>query len=166
MKVTFDVDMTDEAMTSFMYYHTYSHFSGILGIVLGIASWGLAIWTFGRVVPVFTAMYALFGFLFLFWTPFTLKSKAKMQRKNTPMFQKTISYTLDEEGITTTQDDQRAELKWEELLKVVSTKKIVIFYVTRVRAFIAPRESIGDQYEAMMQLIKEHLNAKQIKVRG
>lgn len=166
MKVSFDVNMTDEAMTSFMYYHTYSHFTGILGIILGIVAVGLAFFTYGNANPVFSLMYLVFAFLFLLWTPFTLRSKAKQQRKNTPMFNKAITYTLDEEGITTTQDDIKSQIKWEELLKVVSTKKIMIFYVTRVRAFIAPRECIGEQYEKTLEIIREHLDPKKIKVKG
>lgn len=166
MKVTFDVDMTDEAMTSFVYYHNYSRFSGWLGVILGVVSAVLAIATFGETSQTFTIMYNVFAFLFLVWTPLNLRSKAKLQRRNTPMFQKTITYTLDDDGITTAQDDQRSQVKWDELLKVVVTKKIIIFYVTRVKAFIAPRECVGEQYDAVMEVLRAHIDAKKIKARG
>ena len=64
------------------------------------------------------------------------------------MFQKPISYELNEEGIRISQDEQSVLNEWGDFRKAVSTGQSVIIYVTKVRALIFPRESLGEQYAA------------------
>ena len=38
-------------------------------------------------------------------------------------------------------------------------------YVTKVRALIFPRESLGEQYAAAVQMISTHMSAKKVNIR-
>ena len=92
--------------------------------------------------------------------PLHLKARAAEQVMRSPMFQKPISYELNEEGIRISQDEQSVLNEWGDFRKAVSTGQSVIIYVTKVRALIFPRESLGEQYAAAVQMISTHMPAK------
>jgi len=81
------------------------------------------------------------------------------------MFQKPITYELTEEGITISQEDQQTEVKWEEFQKAVSTNRTLILYITRVRALVFPKEALGEQYTAAVQMISTHMAPAKVKIR-
>ena len=55
--------------------------------------------------------------------------------------------------------------EWSVVEKVVSTRKSIIVYTSRVRAIIFPKEFIGDQYDELITLIRENLPAAKVKIR-
>ena len=81
------------------------------------------------------------------------------------MFQKPLEYELTEEGIVVSQEDAKAETKWEEVTKAVSTQKSVILYLGRVRALILPKACMGDQYEEALKMIHTHIPSNKVKIR-
>ena len=163
MSVKMDVQMTPRAMYDFLLYHTYSHLSGLIGAIFVVLGLGIRAMAQGD----YTAgmMFFFFAAVFLVMTPLTLKSKAKAQVKTTPMFQKPITYELTEEGITISQEDQQTEVKWEEFQKAVSTNRTLILYITRVRALVFPKEALGEQYTAAVQMISTHMAPAKVKIR-
>ena len=72
---------------------------------------------------------------------------------------------MSEEGVTVRQDDLEVTNKWEDFTKAVSTNRAIILYVTRMRALIFPKESLGDQYEAAVKMISTHMPPKNVKIR-
>lgn len=107
----------------------------------------------------------LFAAIFLIGNPLHLKARAAEQVMRSPMFQKPISYELNEEGIRISQDEQSVLNEWGDFRKAVSTGQSVIIYVTKVRALIFPRESLGEQYAAAVQMISTHMPAKKVNIR-
>lgn len=164
MSVKMDVQMTPRAMYDFLLYHTYSHLSGLIGAIFGVVVLGLGIRAMAQGDYTAGMMFS-FAAVFLVMTPLTLKSKAKAQVKTTPMFQKPITYELTEEGITISQEDQQTEVKWEEFQKAVSTNRTLILYITRVRALVFPKEALGEQYTAAVQMISTHMAPAKVKIR-
>ena len=165
MSVKFNVKMTEEYMAHFMLYHNYTSFNGIFGLLLGIAGLIMAIKSFVEGDTQMMGIGFVVAVLFLFVTPSTTKSRAKMQVQNSKMFQKPLEYELTEDGITVRQDGVEATNKWDEFAKVISTKKIVVVYVNRVRALIFPRECMGEQYGAVVEMIRTHMPAKRVKIK-
>lgn len=165
MSVKFEVQMTEKIMYDFMLYHTYTHMSGLLGAVIGVISLGMGVkyiaqGNAGAAMPAF-----LFAVLFLIVTPMSVKGRAKTQVKSAKMFKKPLSYELSEEGVTVRQDDLEVTNKWGDFSKAVSTNRAIILYVTRMRALIFPKESLGDQYEATVKMISTHMPPKNVKIR-
>ena len=163
MSVKMDVQMTPRAMYDFLLYHTYSHLSGLIGAIFGVVVLGLGIRAMAQGDYTAGMMFFFFAAVFLVMTPLTLKSKAKAQVKTTPMFQKPITYELTEEGITISQEDQQTEVKWEEFQKAVSTNRTLILYITR--ALVFPKEALGEQYTAAVQMISTHMAPAKVKIR-
>lgn len=165
MSVKFKVKMTEEYMYDFMMYHNYTHPSGILGAVVGVAAAGLAVRSL-IVGDNQTAMLGiLFAILFLVVTPKTTRSRAKMQVEKTKMFQEPLEYELNEHGITVRQGELEATNPWDEFAKVVCTRKSLILYITRVRALIFPKACMGEQYEAVVDAIRNNLPKSKVKIR-
>ena len=166
MSVKINVDMKEEYMVEFLMHHTYTHYSGIVGLVVGVMAVAMGISTMvdGNIQaswPMF-----LIAVLFLIVTPRTTINRAKQQVRNSKMFQDTIVYEFTEKGVTASQGDVQAVNEWDEFMKVIETRKSVILYVTRLRAIIFPKACIGEKYDDVVKMIRTHMPEKKVKIRG
>ena len=165
MSIKIEVKMLPKYMCDFMFYHQYTHLSGLLGIGVGLIALGLGITTLldgdaQAAMPMF-----LVAVLFLVVTPMTTRSRAKMQVEKSDMFKKPLQYEFTEEGVFVRQDELEALNKWDEFTKAVSTKKSVVLYITRVRAIIFPKEWLGDKYDDVVKMIQTHMSPAKVKIR-
>lgn len=165
MSIKIKVTMTEKRMYDFMLYHTYTHMSGLVGAMLGVVGLGIGIQCLFQNDVQSAAMGFLVAVLFLVVNPVTMRQRAKAQVDKNVMFQKPLEYEFTEEGIVVRQEDQEALTKWEDFEKAVSTGRSIILYVTRLRAFILPKECMGDQYEPIMKCIHTHMPAKKVRIR-
>lgn len=165
MSIKFEVNMTDKIMYDFLLYHSYTSASGMLTTLVGVGCFIFAVYKGVNGDSQSAILFAALGFMLLFSTPFTLKSSAKNQVKNTEMFNKPLEYEVTEKGISVTQEGESAENAWDNVMKVVSTSKSLVIYITRVRAIILPKESMGDDYPAVVELISKHVAPKKVKIR-
>ena len=165
MSVKFNVKMTEKYMYDFMLYHNYTHFSGLLGAIIGVVALGLTISNFISGNTQNAGFTLIVAVLFLVVTPRTTKQRAAMQVKNSKMFQDVLEYEFNEEGIVVRQGELEAATPWEECSKAVSTQKSVIIYITRVRALIFPKECMGEQYEEAVKMIHTHMPPAKVKIR-
>lgn len=166
MSVKVKVDMKEEYMVEFLLRHTYTHYSGIIGVVLGVAGLAMGISTVMKGEIQASLPMFLIAILFLIVTPSTTVKKAKQQVRNSKMFQNTIEYEFNEEGVVARQGKEHATSKWGEFIKAAETKKSVILYVSRLRAIIFPKVCLGDQYDEVVKLIRSHMPEKNVKIRG
>ena len=165
MSVKFQVQMTDKYMYDFMLYHNYTHFSGLLGAIVGVFALGMMISKFMAGDTQSAGFALIVAVLFLVVTPRTTKQRASMQVKNSKMFQDVLEYEFNDEGITVRQGELEATTPWDECSKAVSTQKSVIIYITRVRALIFPKECMGEQYEEAVKMIHTHMPPAKVKIR-
>ena len=165
MAVTVDVKMTRNAMFDFKLYTSYTSLNGILGVAIGgvCAFLGIQDMIAGNMTG--AAPLMLIAIFFLIGTPIGMWTRSAEQVLKTPMFQKPITYEFGEEGVRISQDDQSVLNEWINFYKAVSTSKSIILYVTKSRALIFPRESLGEQYAAVVQMISTHMPAKKVKIR-
>ena len=165
MPVKFNVKMTEEYMYDFMLYHNYTHMSGLMTAIAGVLSFAVFVQKLMDGDMQACAVWFMCAILFLIISPSSMKAKAKSQVNHTEMFQKPLEYELTEEGIVVSQEDAKAETKWDEVTKAVSTQKSVILYLGRVRALILPKASMGDQYEEALKMIHTHIPPNKVKIR-
>lgn len=165
MDVKFDVKMTQKILYDFWMNHTYRSFSGWFSIIFGVAVIILAFVTMDTAESYMTVLYIVFGLYFLLFQPITLYLRAAKQVKTNPMFMEILSYEVNDGGIITTQKDQRAEIKWEQILKVTETKCSYLLYTGKRNSFVLPKESMGDKITVVEALIKKHIKPEQIKIK-
>ena len=116
-------------------------------------------------IPVSRAvLYVIAGMLFLSYTPFVLKMRAKKMMK-APCYRQEISYVFSEQGISEQLQNHENSYSWSQVEKAISTPKDIAFYVGKEEALILPKESFGEHFMPVMKLIAEHVTRDKIYIR-
>lgn len=165
MKIEFDITLTDKDMYRFSMYHAYTGSQGIISILLSVLSFIVAAATYGSVEMSYTILYAVFGLLFLFYMPLNLYLRSKRQFLMSEELRKALHYVVDDTGVHTSQNGAAADLPWEQIYKIVSTKSNVLVYSNRINAYIIPRTQIAEQYETLKDIAGTHLPDYRFKMK-
>lgn len=164
MSAQFDITITDKDMFRFNMYHAYHGFQGIFATVIGILVLIVAGVTAGEVETMYTVLYAILGVVFLIYMPFSLYMRSKRQVLSSEVLRQALHYKIDEEGVHVSQNEQAADLLWNQIYKVVSTKSNLLIYSNRVNAYVLPRAVLGDNYKIIVQLAESHLEKYRLKL--
>lgn len=165
MKIEFDITLTDRDMYRFSMHHAYTGSQGIISIVLAVLSFIVTIKTYGFVESVYTVLYAAAGVVFLFYMPLNLYLRSKRQFLMSIELQNALHYLIDDQGIHTSQNDASADLPWEQIYKIISTKEYVYIYSNRINAYIIPRVQIAEYYGQLQELAGSHLPTYRVKMK-
>lgn len=160
------VKMKREYIYDLLLFHTYSKFSGFLINILGLAviiTGGLLL-GMDKIQVMNAVMYIVAGALFLSYTPFTLKQKAKKMML-APCYQGEIMYDFNDAGISEYISGKERCYSWGQIEKAISTPKDIAFYVGKEEALILPKESFGEQFMPVMKLIAENVTREKIYIR-
>lgn len=162
------VHMTKENLYDFLLFHAYSKFSGFLINILGmaVAFMGVYMYTAGKTTAVGVTFYLISAALFLGYTPFLLKRRAKQQVEVNPEYCQPIDYTFCEEnGITAAWDGEERSYSWEQIQRAVVTPKTIGIYYEEERALIIPKTDFGEQFLDIFQMIARHLGMNNVRMR-
>lgn len=165
MSIKFDVKMTQKIMYNFLLHHAYSSVSVIVGNIFGILVGALGVNMLGE-DPGKAMLYLALGVVMIGYTPFSLYLSSKKQMKTSEVFQNPITYTISEEGLTSEQNGTATEAGWDSMIKVTSTSKSIIIYTGKNRATILPKEAMGNNYEAVVQMISTHVAPAKVKIKS
>lgn len=165
MEAKFEVKMTQKVMYNFLLNHTYRSAAGVVGLLFGLSAFVLCIVTFGNVPVWQSILYLLFGIWFFLYLPLNLYLRSGKQVKANPVFQKPICYVVNDNGIATMQGDKNALIEWKDLLKVRETKISLLVYTGKRYSFVLPKESMGEQYAKVTELIEKHMDPKKVKLK-
>lgn len=165
MTTEFDVTITSKDMYRFNMYHAYHGFQGIFATVIGILVLIVAGATFGKIETMYTVLYFVFGLIFLIYVPVSLYMRSKQQILSSEVLRQSLHYKVDEEGVHVSQNEQTADLLWNQIYKVVSTKSNLLIYSSRVNAYVIPRKAISKEYETVAQLAAKHLEKYRLKLK-
>lgn len=161
--VTFEVTINSSDMFDYNVYHNYRHFQGIMSLLLGVVM--LVVCIMSACARANISYVLITGFLGLFFTiitPLRIYLKSVQQVKTTPSFQKPIRYTISETELVIEQDEARAAIPAEEIIKAVDTGKSIVLYISSLRAYILPKREIGEKLPQVIEIIK---NSKIRKVK-
>lgn len=161
------VRMTKEALYDFLLFHAYSKFSGFLVNILGLAVvfMGIFSYTTGRVNGIGAALYLAAAVLFLGYTPFQLKMRAKKQVVVNREYNAPADYTFSEKGITIEQNGESKTYEWEHIERAVVTPKTIGIYYAPECAMILPKEDFGDQFVPIFTIIATQLGQSKVRMR-
>ncbi len=164
MSAEFEIKITDKDMYRFNLYHAYHGFQGIMATVVGIWVLIMAAMTFGKVTAMYTALYIVFGIVFLLYVPGSLYLRSKSQIASSDVFKQALRYRIDDAGVHVSQGEDTADLEWKQIYKMVSTKSNLLIYSSRVNAYVIPREAIKSQYQTVVGLAVSHLDSYRLKM--
>lgn len=157
MEYTFDVKMEPRNMMAFLLRHSYCRVSGIFGLLVSLAALIYLIAQWGNLGNQERFLIAVLASLFTIINPILLCSRAKKQVQNNPHYEQPITYAMSEEGIITSQGEESVMTPWSSVQRVVSMKNQAAIYTSSVHAFLFPYDSMGENKEAIMAYIKEHI---------
>ncbi len=157
-EVTLDVHMNARVLYDYMLNHAYSGASGILGTCFGF----LGVVVFARTHH---PLYLIMGLLLIFYLPVHLRYRAALQMQATEAFKKPLHYVVNQEGISVSQGEQTERVSWEQCLKAVSTRKSIVVYTGKQNATIFPRADLGEYTGALIAVIVENMDPKQVRIK-
>ncbi len=165
-EIKLKVNMTEKALFDFLFYHTYSKFSGFMTNILGfsVIVLGLLMTVTGRTETIQLGYYVLAGIAFIGYTPFLLWRRAKKSVKQEKEYQEETEYVFGDEGIERKVNEERNLILWEEIEKIVPTPKTIGFYYEAEKALIIPKEDIQQDFVEIMQVISRHLPRYKVKM--
>ncbi len=155
----FKINMTKEALTSFLFTSYYSRFGGIFSILLGIGGVVMAVReVFFREETDITglAAYVIIALFCLVVNPITLLSRAKKQLETSPSYKQPIEYTLLPEMLTVHQGEEYLEVGWELIYKIKMTRKMVAIYTSKINAFVWPVSELGGDKEIILSRLVQY----------
>ena len=156
--VEVDIKIESKDLYDYMMAHTYNTPSGIVG-----SCFGALMVVIGAITQMW--IYVILGAVLLLYLPWTLRIKSKQQALLNPAFKEPLHYVLDEDGITVSQGEQIQSQAWGDMYRATSTNRSIIVYTTKVNATIFPREQVGEQLPALIEMISTHMPAGKVKIR-
>ena len=149
-----DADITQSALNTFLFGHTYRQPLMILVTVLAIA-WPIAVIVKkqGNI-----AMPLICSLFILIWIPFTTYLRAKNARKLNPIYEQTFHYMLDEWGLHLELSENAIDVEWKKATKIIFYKSVAVIYTGKNNAFLIPTEAMGAQRADILNFIEEMKN--------
>ena len=111
-----------------------------------------------------TVIFAVFALFLLFGFPAVIKNRVStLQGKK--KFIKPVEYIFDQKGIQTVAADKEKTVAWENMRKAVSRKHILILYDDKKHAMVLPVAQLGEEYEAVVDMISAHIPPAGVHIR-
>lgn len=165
MSIKFDVTINQRTMFDFMLYHTYTSIIGVIGVIFGMVNLTLGVRMLTEGESKNAMLYLVFAAVFLLAMPIVLWRNAGSQVRSVKMFEAPIQYELTEEGVYASQNETGSTVPWTGFIRVVSTRSSIIMYQSRNRAVIFPRADLGEQQDAVIEMISTHIEPSRVKIR-
>lgn len=153
MSMDFELKIDKKDMSRFLLRFNYTKLSGILGILLGVASlvalgirWGG--WTGNQKI-----MLVVIAFLFLVFQPLMLVKKAKAQVAQMDTGEPLMCH-IDEKHISVSMGEESSGCEWNNIRKVVYGKDVVYVFTSAIHATIVTRKACGDRFDELVSFLK------------
>ncbi|MCR5607461.1 MAG: YcxB family protein [Lachnospiraceae bacterium] len=156
--ITFSTKVAVFDMYKFQMKHAYHGLQGIIAIVFSIASL-CGYFVYGNDVdPSYKFILLFGGLLFTVIIPFTTMHKSMKIIALTPVFRKPLNYTLCDEGIKVSQEEDEALLPWENVIKVDEKLGQLCVYSSPRNGYIIPEKQVKESYKSLKNYILEHVD--------
>lgn len=153
-KVT--VNMTQSALTDFVFVSYYSKFSGWLTLVLGALGLVLIFMTWGKATNQALVCYIAVMAICLVLNPGTLWLKSVNQLKQNPSYKMPINYTFDVSKLTVEQGDKKQDVEWNEIYRLRYTKRMFAIYTNPYHAFVIPNSELGEDEKSIVSRVVQY----------
>lgn len=165
MSVKVEIKMDAQSMSDFMVYHIFSSTAGMIALALGALNAGFVVSFLIRGNLALALLFLVFVIVILAGFPYLIRRKVQRQMENSSRLSAPVTYEFDEGGVTTTTQDDSGKASWSKFQKIVSHKKLIIFYDEAKRAIVLPVQQLGDDYTAIVDLIYDHVPQRLVKIR-
>lgn len=165
MKVEFDVNLEQKHIFKFNMYQAYRSMQGILSLALPIIIFTRLYANYQTMEMNQILIHIVLGIVFLLYVPVSLWMGAKKALAKNSVLASTLHFTFTEQNICVTQGTDKAEFKWENIYKMISTKDLVLIYTNRINAYVIPKLQMGMEYVELAELAKSKLDKSRLQLR-
>lgn len=151
----FDAKLSAAELYAFSMRHTYKSMSGIFGLIISFGSLIICAVRYKYLDKTAIMALIIIGLIFTVIQPLMLWSKANAQVKKNKSINAKLHYNISDNGITVSQGEQEADVKWYDIIKTVIVKDAVYVYMSPVRAFIFTKKQCGDDFGSLVGFIQE-----------
>lgn len=162
--IGFDIKTGEDDMKNFVLYHNYRCASGVLGLALSVAALVYLIIGFNSMDNVMRIALVFIGLLFTVVNPCMLSYKAKRQVRTNEGFKLPIHYGMTASYLILTQGEQWVQVPWKNIYKIVDTRRSIVIYVSRMRAYVWPKDQLGGQFDEVMVLLRRKVAPEKVRM--
>lgn len=163
MKIEFDVQINHKDLFGFNIRQAYLGSQGIVSILIGILCGVMAGVQFSEGSATYGILYVGIAIIIIAYIPGALWMRAKHTMKTNQVLAGVLHYSFDEKGVTVTQGEEQGVLPWDNIYKMIATKKHLLIYSNRVNAYIIPKNQVTQMAE-LTTLAKKQLDSYRIKL--
>lgn len=154
--------ITKSELYEFLMYHNYKSIRGILSVLFSLVCMAGTIVYWSQFSSLQKVLMIFMSLMFIVITPIEYYVRAFRQAKKG--FHHEITYIFDESGITIQMEEQSSLMPWEDVMKVTSTKNLVLIYSSPMRALIIAKKEISDEFEQIKTMMNENTNCYLFKM--
>lgn len=144
-KISVKVKISLKELYEFIMYSNYKCLRGVFSILFSVMSAVGTVYYWNEFSNIQRVLMIFMALLFTVIAPVEYYWKAKRQIKKN--FNDALLYVFDGEGITISKNEETSSLRWDEVMKVITTKNLIVVYFTPVRAFIIPKNTVNSESE-------------------
>ena len=160
-----ETQIDNKSMYEFMLNHTYKSLMGFVGVFFSLlAVFALVVyWNDYDITR--KLIFVFIALLFTVINPVALYFKSKKQVKMNDSFHHPLCYVFSTKGVDVKQGEQSLHINWEDIIKIVSTKNLIVIYLSPINAFIFPKKQIGDKFDDFKKIIVDNIKCRKVSIK-
>lgn len=164
-EIKFTITLKVKDLYYFMMHHYYTKASGIIGLIISIGAAVLLVTRWNVTDSTAKMLYFVIALLFTIINPLMMRTKAKAQIVRNKSLGGELTYILSEEHLSVCLGEEKADINWDQIIKVKDNGPELVVYMTAARAYIWPKNQLGAQYDAVTAFLKKHIDAGKVKIK-
>lgn len=151
------IKLTPKDIFLFSMSHFYKTIAGGISVACTLMVLGVVAVTWTSQTGIYKGLLVV-GIIFVaVCQPITLYRKAVKQARD-PQAGKEISYKMDYNGVHVQQGREKANINWNQILRVGRVPGITVFYLNRSRAYLFPDWVLaGDKKAEFLKLLNQYV---------
>lgn len=161
-KITFQIRIKAKDLWQFSMYHANRGAQGLFNLIFtgAAAIWLLTGWS--ESTASYRGMMLLGVLAFTVLQPLQLFIKACRQADQ-PAMKEPMSLEFAQEGLLVRQLDQEMRFGWDEIGLVKKMPTLIIVYMSRVRAYLIPKDVFEGREEELAGLLHKYMPGERLK---
>lgn len=154
-KIRLKITMTEQNIKDYVYGQTLKSLRGIAFFALGVLAIVILVLTWNDQGTLAKVCLIGIAAIYLVVQPVMTILKANTLSKRPELFVP-IEYEIDEEEVAVTQGEEHIVYRWEDGFRFVVKKNLLLMYVSRINAYILPKDQLGEDYTRLLTMAKNH----------
>ena len=151
-------------MYEFQMRHSYLTATGIISLLVSLFAMVYLLSSFKSNNGTTNFMLIVAALMFTVIYPLQMLSRSFNLVRFSPVLSKPLKYTFTEEGILVSQDNDDALLPWENIVKVIETKNLILVYSSPKNGYILPKAQYEEKCENVKEMIRKQIDSENCKL--